>query len=74
MTTLLRSLFKKYQKAFSFRSRRQMFLAVEDFYANTTRLVHQQTQATGYNVTCQKGCSHCCSQHVSIYTPEAFIS
>ncbi|MFD1803615.1 YkgJ family cysteine cluster protein [Mixta tenebrionis] len=59
--------------SFKVKSKRQVILAVERWHRCSERVMDEVKKEKGLNCVCQKGCSRCCSLHVSLITPDVFF-
>lgn len=59
--------------SFKIKSKRQVILTVESWHKCSEGIVEKIKNEKGMKSICQKGCSRCCSLHVSLITPDVFF-
>ena len=59
--------------SFKVKSKRQVILVVESWHKCSDGVVERIKNEKSLKSVCQKGCSRCCSLHVSLLTPDVFF-
>lgn len=59
--------------SFKVKSKRQVILVVESWHKCSEGVVDRIKNEKSLKSICQKGCSRCCSLHVSLLTPDVFF-
>ncbi|MGR2311154.1 YkgJ family cysteine cluster protein, partial [Salmonella enterica] len=59
--------------SFKVKSKRQVILTMESWHKCSEGVADKIKNEKGISSICHKGCSRCCSLHVSLITPDVFF-